>query len=145
MSFVAECLIDIWSFGIWEWMMWLWRGSKVNLDKDPFPKLAVSYQDASPVAQWLRIHLQCRRLAGYMGSIPGLGRLPGGGGNGNPFQCSWLENPMDRGARWAAVHAVRHHVATKQAHTTVPCWRLQLQTAFWMEEHWITHFLGWPR
>ena len=27
-----------------------------------------------------------------MGSIPGLGRSPGGG-NGNPFQCSCLENP----------------------------------------------------
>ena len=30
------------------------------------------------------------------GSIPGLGRSPGGG-NGNPLQCSCLENPMDRG------------------------------------------------
>ena len=34
------------------------------------------------------------------GSIPGSGRSPGGG-NGNPLQCSCLENPMDRGARWA--------------------------------------------
>ena len=31
-----------------------------------------------------------------MGSIPGLGRSPGGG-NGNPLQCACLENPMDRG------------------------------------------------
>ena len=31
------------------------------------------------------------------GSIPGLGRSPGGG-HGNPFQYSCLENPMDRGA-----------------------------------------------
>ena len=37
-----------------------------------------------------------------MGSIPGLGRSPGGG-HGNPFQCSCLENPMDRGAWWATV------------------------------------------
>ena len=29
------------------------------------------------------------------GSIPGLGRSPGRG-NGNPFQYSCLENPMDR-------------------------------------------------
>ena len=29
-----------------------------------------------------------------------------GGGNGNPLQCSCLENPMDRGAWWAAVHGV---------------------------------------
>jgi len=31
------------------------------------------------------------------GSIPGLGRYPGGG-YGNPLQYSWLENLMDRGA-----------------------------------------------
>ena len=43
--------------------------------------------------------------AGDMGSIPGLGRSPGVG-SGNPLQCSCLENPMDRGAWWAAVHGV---------------------------------------
>ena len=32
------------------------------------------------------------------GSIPGSGRFPGGG-HGNPLQYSFLENPMDRGAR----------------------------------------------
>ena len=31
------------------------------------------------------------------------GRQPGGG-HGNPFQYSCLENPMDRGAWWAIVH-----------------------------------------
>ena len=29
-----------------------------------------------------------------------------GEGNGNPLQYSCLENPMDRGAWWATVHAV---------------------------------------
>ena len=43
--------------------------------------------------------------AGDLGSIPGLGRSPGEG-NGNPFQYSCLENPMDGGAWWAAVHGV---------------------------------------
>ena len=38
-----------------------------------------------------------------MGSIPGLGRPPGGG-NGSPLQYSCWENPMDREARWATVH-----------------------------------------
>ena len=32
--------------------------------------------------------------AGDVGSIPESGRSPGGG-NGNPFQYSCLENPMD--------------------------------------------------
>jgi hypothetical protein len=40
-----------------------------------------------------------------MGSIPGSGRSPGVG-NGNPLQYSCLENPVDRGAWWAAVHGV---------------------------------------
>ena len=43
--------------------------------------------------------------AGHLGSIPGLGRIPGEG-NGNPLQCSCLENSMDRGAWQARVHGV---------------------------------------
>ena len=43
--------------------------------------------------------------AGDLGSIPGLGRSPGEG-NGNPLKYSCLENPVDRGAWWAAVHGV---------------------------------------
>ena len=39
------------------------------------------------------------------GMIPGSGRYPGGG-NGNPLQYSYLENPMDRGDWWATVHGV---------------------------------------
>ena len=39
------------------------------------------------------------------GSIPGLGRSSGEE-NGNLLQYSCLENSMDRGARWAAVHGV---------------------------------------
>ena len=39
------------------------------------------------------------------GSIPGLGRSPGGG-HGYPLQYACLENPMDRGAWWATVHGV---------------------------------------
>ena len=43
--------------------------------------------------------------AGDPGSIPEWGRSPEEG-NGNPPQCSCLENPMDKGAWWAAVHGV---------------------------------------
>ena len=41
--------------------------------------------------------------AGDLGLIPGLERFPGEG-NGYPFQYSYLENSMDRGAWWATVH-----------------------------------------
>ena len=39
--------------------------------------------------------------AGDLGSIPESGRSPGEG-KGNPLQYSCLENPMERGALWAA-------------------------------------------
>ena len=39
------------------------------------------------------------------GSIPGSRRSPGGE-HGNPLQYSCLENPMDRGTWWSAVHEV---------------------------------------
>ena len=39
------------------------------------------------------------------GSIPGLGRSAEEE-HGNPLQYSCLENPMDRGPWWAAVHKV---------------------------------------
>ena len=32
--------------------------------------------------------------------------LGNGEGNGNPLQCSSLENPRDGGARWAAIYGV---------------------------------------
>ena len=40
-----------------------------------------------------------------MGSIPGLGRSPGGE-HGDPLQYSCLEDPMDRGAWRATVNGV---------------------------------------
>ena len=50
-----------------------------------------------------------------IGSIPGLGRSPGGG-NSNPVQYSCLENSMERGAWQATVHGsqwVGHDWATE--------------------------------
>ena len=38
-------------------------------------------------------------------SIPGLGRSPEGG-NGNPLQYPYQDNPTDRGAWWAIVYGV---------------------------------------
>ena len=40
---------------------------------------------------------------GDLGSIPDLGRSPGGG-HSNSLQYSCLENLMDRGVWWATVH-----------------------------------------
>ena len=52
--------------------------------------------------------------AGDVGSIPGLGRSPGGG-NGNPLQ--WIpENPLDNGAWWATVLGVAKSDMIKHTH-----------------------------
>ena len=47
--------------------------------------------------------------AGDRGSILGSGRSPGER-NGNPPQCSCLENSMDRGAWWATVRRVAQNL-----------------------------------
>ena len=52
-----------------------------------------------------------------MGSIPESGRSPGGG-HGNPFQCSCLENSRDRGAWQATVHSVAQSQTQLKRHST---------------------------
>ena len=55
--------------------------------------------------------------AGDVGSISGSGRSPGEG-NGNLFQYSCMENPMDLGAWQVTVNEVTrvgHNLATKSA------------------------------
>ena len=51
-------------------------------------------------------------VVGEVGSTSGSGGSPGGG-NDNPQQYSWLENPIDRGARLATVHAVAESDVTE--------------------------------
>ena len=53
-----------------------------------------------------------------------------GEGNGTPLQCFCLENPMDGGAWWAAVHGVskvRHDCATSFSLFTFMHWRRKWQ------------------
>ena len=52
--------------------------------------------------------------AGYLGSVPGLGRSAGGG-HGNPLQDSCLENPRDRGA-WRTPWGPKESDTTEQLH-----------------------------
>ena len=62
---------------------------------------------------------QCRRIRD-LGSIPGLGRCPGGG-NGSPLQYSFLENPMDRRAWRVTVHrATKNRTWLKWLSTHAP-------------------------
>ena len=56
---------------------------------------------------------ECACNVGDPDSIPGLGKFPGEG-TGYTLQCSYLENPLDRGSWWTAVHGVEKH-QTKQS------------------------------
>ena len=103
---------------------------------------------------------QCRDLS----SIPGLGRPPGGG-HGDPLQYSCLENSMNRGAWWSAVHGVatsqtrlsdftftfHFHALEKEmaTHSSVLAWRIPgtgepggLPS---MGSHRVRHDLTWLR
>ena len=53
---------------------------------------------------------------GDLDSITGLGRSPGRG-DGNPFQYSCLDNPMDRGAWRTTVHGVAESDTIEQLRT----------------------------
>ena len=64
--------------------------------------LHVLHPQASLVVQMVN-HLPTIQETGVQ--IPESGRSPGEG-NGTPLQYSCLENPMDRGAWWAAAHGV---------------------------------------
>ena len=66
--------------------------------------------------------------AGDPGSIPGLGRSPGEG-NGNPLQCSCLENTGDRGAWWASVYGVaqsRTQLKWLSSSSSIQCYHYHL-------------------
>ena len=60
------------------------------------------------------------------GSVPGSGGAPRGG-HSNPLQYPCLENPMNRGAWWAAVHGVA------QSRTHNERRRVSREGAFWAE------------
>ena len=77
-----------------------------------------------------------------------------GEGNGNPLQYSCLENPMDGGAWWAAVHGVaksrtrlsdftftfHFHALEKEmaTHSGVLAWRIPGMGAWWAAIYGVT-------
>ena len=70
-----------------------------------FLSMCSPFNRASQVALVVKNSPDKARDSGDTGSILVSERSPGGG-PGNPFQYSCLENPMDRGAWWAMVHRV---------------------------------------
>ena len=71
----------------------------------PFKKIEVQFPSGSVVKKKKKkkIYMPVQKLQDTQIWSPGQEDSPGGG-NGNPFQYSCLENPMDRGAWRATVH-----------------------------------------
>ena len=87
----------LWYREVWLWCACTW---KLGLSCWEFVELP------SPVGlPWCLRQQRIVCNAGDLSSIPGSGISPGEG-SGYPLQYSCLENPMDRGAWWAAVHGV---------------------------------------
>ena len=49
-----------------------------------------------------------------------------GEGNGNPLQCSCLENPRDRGAWWAAINGVAQSRTRVRSAAAAVCFKVPL-------------------
>ena len=76
----------------------------------PQSRIAEPYGNSSLVASHMgfpggSVSRESACNAGDLGFIPGSGRSLGKR-NGNPFQCSCLQNSTDRRAWWARVHGV---------------------------------------
>ena len=84
--------------------------------------------------------------AGKTGLIPGSGRSAGEG-NGNPFQHSCLENPMDRGAWRATVHGVAKSQTQLSVHARMlvfsPCSSLTGHARCKVREPQLLHYVQW--
>ena len=59
--------------------------------EDPLEEGMVTHSSILGLPWWLRQYKESARNAGDLGSIPGLGKSPGGW-HGNPLQYSYLEN-----------------------------------------------------
>ena len=77
---------------------------------------------------------------GDAGLIPGSGRSPRVANN-NPLRCSCLENHMDRGAWWAAVHGVAKNWKRLSMHAHTPSYFESTALSGVHSSHWNYFFL----
>ena len=94
--------IDVFELCCWRRLLrvpWIARRSNKSIQKEINPEYFIERIDAEGSILWPLDARDTRDI----GSIPGLGRSPGGG-RGNPLQYSCLENSMDREAWRATVH-----------------------------------------
>ena len=110
-----------------------------------------------PTNNWAEVALVVKNLPANtgdgrdVGSIPGVGRSPGGG-RGNPLEYSCPQYPMDRGAWRATVHRVTQTWAwLKQLNTHVPIIILNVENLkqnYHMIQHshfWVYNWRRWKQ
>ena len=83
--------------------------------------------EVSPLASGWRFCLQCRRR----GFNPWVRKIPGGR-HGNPFQYSYLENPMDRRAWWASDHGSQNWIHVKRQSTAQHMGKYEQKQVQWV-------------
>ena len=101
MAQTVKCLPTIWEPVFDPWVRkilwrWKWQPTPVLLPGKSYGRRSlVGYSPWGPkqsdTTEQLHFHFSLSCI---------------GEGNGNPLQCSCLENPRDRGAWWAAVYGV---------------------------------------
>ena len=106
------------------WWRGKWQSTPVFLpEKSRGQRSLVGYSPwdhkESDTTEWLHFHFSLWCI---------------GGGNGNPLQYSFLENPRDRGAWWAAIcGVVQSRTQLKRLSSSSSCrtiWRF-LRSCFW--------------
>ena len=111
---------QVWVWDRWSLLTWIWGISGVIIVKGLKNGWVFKEYTNSTLLRGTNLLVDIHRLKGIGGHIkPGVSMWVGGGirktwrkaraereGNGNPLQCSCLENPRDGGAWWAAVYGV---------------------------------------
>ena len=116
------------------WILYHWTTRKALPILFSFPNrnflLPTSLSWASQVALMVKSPSASAGDIRNAGSIPGLGRSPGGG-HGSPFQYSCLENPMDRGTNGlqsTGSHRVGHDWSdVAHMHTLIQAYHLNVR------------------
>ena len=89
------------------------EGFCASSSKDNWQHLETSFGDHHRGCWASQVALVAKNLPANAGDVTDLGSISGlgrslGGGNGNPLQYSYLENPKDRGVWRAIVHGVEN-------------------------------------
>ena len=101
------------------------------------PIICCPSRQTQGLPRWLSKESVCQcGEAGDVGSVPELGRSPGGG-HGNPLEYSCLETPTDQEVWWITVHGVSDRTEWLSMHTCRINTRIVIKPKCPSTEKWI--------